>query len=101
MPDHVHEFIQMTHPDVSAPAEASRQAFDEVWAPRGWEELGAKAPVDDADNPPPPDDPDLGSLRKDELIEVARSHALEPDAHATKAELIELIQSTVAPATPS
>jgi len=44
-------WVEMSHPAVEGPnATATREAFDEVWEPRGWvleaEEVPAPAPVE-------------------------------------------------------
>lgn len=51
------EWVEMSHPAVEGPnAVATREAFDEVWEPRGWvleaEEVPVPAPAERAKKEP-------------------------------------------------
>lgn len=91
------EFVTMTHPDIDAPAgPVTRQAFEEVHRHKGW--VLVDPAVQAASAALDAEVPDLDSLKKDELLEVALSLGLDVDRNSTKGELQDLIRS-VAPAT--
>lgn len=69
------EFVAMAHPDTKGVAEATRAAFDEVWAPLGWR-LAEEAA-------------NLKTLSKDELLRQAAERGLiDVTDQMTKAEII-------------
>ena len=98
-----HEVVFMTHPDVEGTGQASREAFDAVWSDKGWtiakgvdaeqvahdtrlRQVQATLGIDKLD-----------TARKAELEEVAGQLGRSVPTGATKAQLVELVQSPVSP----
>lgn len=91
------EFVTMTHPDIDATAgPVTRQAYEEVHRHKGWVVVDPAAQA--ASAALDAEVPDLDSLKRNELLEVALSLGLDVDRNSTKGELQDLIRS-VAPAT--
>jgi hypothetical protein len=78
--------VRITHPDIDAIGEATEEAFNIVWEPRGW--VRVDQPVVAANDTLGVNVTSLEQLNKQQLVELGRQSGIEVNMRMAKEDLV-------------
>lgn len=89
------EWVTMRHPRIADEATASREAFDRLYQPKGWEEVTAEEQlVLEGSEGQPEQGETLEDLTKDALVALADRRGVDVDSSDRKAEIVEALRAS-------